>query len=76
MKKLTLLLLLGWSATSTFGQVAPGNFTGNIESTFQYLNADSLIGATQPDSKGLLNTYMNVFYTQGNFKAGMRFESY
>jgi hypothetical protein len=76
MKKLTLLLLLGWSATSTFGQVAPGNFTGNIESTFQYLNADSLIGATQPDSKGLLNTYMNFFYTQGNFKAGMRFESY
>lgn len=76
MKKLTLLLLLSWSATSTFGQVAPGNFTGNIESTFQYLNSDSLIGATQPDSKGLLNTYMNVFYTQGNFKAGMRFESY
>ena len=76
MKKLTLLLLLSWSATYTFGQVAPGNFTGNIESTFQYLNADSLIGATQPDSKGLLNTYMNVFYTQGNFKAGMRFESY
>jgi hypothetical protein len=76
MKKLILLLLLGWSTTSMFGQVAPGNFTGNIESTFQYLNADSLIGATQPDSKGLLNTYMNVFYTQGNFKAGMRFESY
>ena len=76
MKKLTLLVLLGWSATSSFGQVVPGNFTGNIESTFQYLNADSLIGATQPDSKGLLNTYMNVFYTQGNFKAGMRFESY
>jgi hypothetical protein len=76
MKKLILLLLLGWSTTSMFGQVAPGNFTGNIESTFQYLNSDSLIGATQPDSKGLLNTYMNVFYTQGNFKAGMRFESY
>jgi hypothetical protein len=76
MKKLTLLLLLCWSATYTFGQVAPGNFTGNVESTFQYLNSDSLIGATQPDSKGLLNNYMNVFYTQGNFKAGMRFESY
>lgn len=53
-----------------------GSITGNMESTFQYLNQDSLIGANQPDSKGLLNTYMNVFYTQGNFKAGMRFESY
>jgi hypothetical protein len=53
-----------------------GSITGNMESTFQYLNQDSLIGADQPASKGLLNTYMNVFYTNGNFKAGMRFESY
>ncbi len=76
MKKLTLLLLLGGSIGKSFAQVNAGNFTGNAESTFQYLNSDSLIGATQPDSKGLLNSYMNVFYTQGNFKAGMRFESY
>jgi len=53
-----------------------GNFTGNIESTFQYLNPDSIIGANQPPSKGLLNSYMNVFYTNGSFKAGMRVESY
>ena len=32
-----------------------GNFTGNIETTFQYLNPDSIIGANQPPSKGLLN---------------------
>lgn len=56
-----------------FGQ---GNFTGNVESTFQYLNPDSIIGANQPPSKGLLNSYMNVFYTNGSFKAGMRVESY
>jgi hypothetical protein len=53
-----------------------GNFTGNVESTFQYLNTDSIIGANQPPSKGLLNSYMNVFYTNGSFKAGMRVESY
>jgi len=52
------------------------NITGNIESTFQYLNNDSIIGATQPDQKGLINSYMNVFYTQGKFKAGLRVESY
>jgi hypothetical protein len=53
-----------------------GTFTGNIESTFQYLNNDTLIGANQPAQKGLINSYMNVFYTNKNFKAGMRFESY
>jgi hypothetical protein len=53
-----------------------GSITGNMETIFQYLNEDTLIGANQPDSKGLLNSYMNVFYTHGNFKAGMRVESY
>jgi len=53
-----------------------GSFTGNIESTFQYLNQDTLIGANQPKEKGLINSYMNVFYTNKNFKAGMRMESY
>ena len=52
------------------------NISGNIESTFQFLTNDSIIGAIQPDQKGLLNSYMNVFYTQGKFKAGMRVESY
>lgn len=61
---------------TALGQFNSGNFTGNIETTFQYLNADSTIGATQPDSRGLLNSYANVFYTNGNFKAGMRLESY
>lgn len=56
--------------------MVPANITGNMESTFQYLVADSIIDAKQPVEKGLLNTYMNVFYTQGNFKAGLRFESY
>jgi hypothetical protein len=49
---------------------------GNLESTFQYLNADSLIGADQPASIALINSYMNVFITKGDFKAGARFESY
>ena len=53
-----------------------GNFTGNAESIFQYLNSDTIIGANQPPSKGLLNSYMNVFYTNKGFKAGMRLESY
>ncbi|MFN5653314.1 MAG: DUF6029 family protein, partial [Flavobacteriia bacterium] len=53
-----------------------GNITGNMETVFQYLNEDTVINAKQPVQKGLLNSYMTVFYTQGNFKAGLRFESY
>ena len=55
---------------------AQGTISGNAESTFQYLNEDTVIGANQPPSKALINSYMNVFYTNGNFKAGMRLESY
>jgi hypothetical protein len=47
-----------------------------METTFQYLNEDTLIGANRPASVGLLNSYMNVFYRQAGFKAGVRFESY
>lgn len=68
----TLLVILLLSQVS----FAQGNITGNMETVFQYLNEDSIINAKQPIQKGLLNSYMNVFYTQGNFKAGMRFESY
>jgi hypothetical protein len=35
-----------------------------------------VINAIQPPSKGLVNSYMNVFYTNAGFKAGMRLESY
>lgn len=76
--KLNSILGLAFSAVALagYGQIGSGSFTGNVESTFQYLKADSLISANQPDSKGLLSTYANVFYTNGNFKAGVRLESY
>jgi hypothetical protein len=73
MPKQLFRILLFLLSVHAFGQ---GNLTGNIESTFQYLNEDSIIGANQPAEKGLINSYMNVFYTYGNFKAGMRLESY
>lgn len=76
MRKLTLLALFAITSLAGFGQTNTANITGNVESIFQYLNEDTIIGANQPPSKGLINSYMNVFYTQGNFKAGLRFESY
>jgi hypothetical protein len=76
MKKITLCLAAAAISLAGYSQNNGGSITGNAESTFQYLNQDTLIDATQPDSKGLLNSYMNVFYTNGKFKAGMRLESY
>lgn len=75
MKKLLVGVLIALSLNS-YAQTEEGNLTGNIESTFQMLGEDSLIGANQPPQKGLLNAYMNVFYTIKGFKAGMRVESY
>ncbi|MES2588877.1 MAG: DUF6029 family protein [Bacteroidota bacterium] len=75
-KKHPLILFFSLLSFFGFSQNNEATITGNIESQFQYLNADSLIGANQPAEKALLNSYMNVFITKGNFKAGARFESY
>ena len=75
MNKRSILLGL-YFVFSFYLSWSQGSVTGNIESTFQYLNNDTLIGANQPPEKGLLNSYMNVFYTNEIFKAGMRIESY
>jgi hypothetical protein len=77
MKKLTLgaLALLCFGTANAQG-IESGTFTGNMESIFQYLRPDPIIDAEQPAEKGLLNSYMNVFYRNGGFKAGMRLESY
>lgn len=71
-----LLLVATSIFTLGFSQQNLGSISGNIESTFQYLNKDSLIGADQPESKALLSSYANIYYTVGNFKAGVRMESY
>ena len=77
MKKIFLSALVFSVAFIGRGQNEDGlNITGNMESTFQYLNDDPVIGANQPASKALINSYMNVFVTYKHFKAGMRLESY
>jgi len=77
MKKITASVLMSAMTLICSAQESSDfNITGNAESTFQFLNQDSLIDANQPAEQGLLNTYMNVFITKGNFKAGMRVESY
>ena len=54
-KSIFLVVLLGFTLI-TYSQdyTNGGTFTGNIESTFQYLNNDTIIDANQPAQKGFL----------------------
>lgn len=70
MKKFILPLLL--LSTVVRAQMLGPNVSGNLESTFQYLNADTLIGAQQPSQKTVLNSYALVNYTYKGFRAGAR----
>ncbi len=53
-----------------------GSVSGNIESVFQYYAVDSTINAQVPPERMGLNSFANINYRNGFFKAGMRFESY
>lgn len=50
--------------------------SGNVSSTVQLYNEDTLIDAALPDHKLGTNSFANVNFNYGNFNAGIRFESY
>lgn len=60
----------------TFGQSNDLIISGNVSSTIQYYNEDTLINAALPDHKVGANSFANVNMSKGNFTAGFRFESY
>lgn len=72
--------ILGFFSLAAFTAVAQplqgGNVTGNVETNVQYLTTDTLIGAFAPEQVVVANSYMNVNYSVGKFRAGARFESY
>lgn len=49
---------------------------GNVQLDAQYYNPDSTIGAPPVPEKMLSNGFANLNFTKGNFKAGVRYESY
>ena len=64
------------SQDSTKTDKSQGQLHGNFQVLWQQYNPDSLIGATVPAPKSAMNAFGNFIYTQGNFSAGVRFESY
>lgn len=53
-----------------------GRVSGNFQLDAQVYRADSAIGANEVDEKMLMNAFANLLYSNGNFNAGLRFESY
>tara|TARA_B100000427_G_scaffold328651_1_gene342303 strand:+ start:105 stop:1829 length:1725 start_codon:yes stop_codon:yes gene_type:complete len=80
MKRSSLIFLLGlFACTSSKAQndvKSPGVVTGNVSVLWQSYQEDTLIGAVAPPSKTGFNAFSNLIYTQGNFSAGIRYESY
>lgn len=71
-----LFLVVFFGLSNSIQINAQGDISGNLEMIYQYLNEDSLIGAVQPQEKSLINSYANINYRNGGFKAGVRMEAY
>lgn len=65
-----------YSFSTSAQQQSPGELHGNFQIDAQYYNKDSLIGAPVVPEKILTNGFMNLWYTRGDFSAGLRYESY
>lgn len=53
-----------------------GQVHGNFDLGAQYYRDDTLIGAPDVPEQVLFNGFLNLNYTKGNFRAGLRYESY
>jgi len=53
-----------------------GTLTGSVQTDFRYYVTDSLIGAAVPLEKIGFNNYFALNYERGNFRAGIRYETY
>ena len=71
-----LMALIFLSSGEAIAQVDLGNLSGNFQLDAQYYIQDTLIGTPEFPEKLGSNSYMNLLYTRGNFRAGVRFEAY
>lgn len=78
MKNLYIVILVALLLPVTVNaqDILQGKISGNFQIDAQYYMADSAIGADEVNEQILMNSFANLIYTQGNFNAGLRFESY
>jgi hypothetical protein len=70
-------MVLSGAAWSQQGEgSANPSIQGNVSVLWQSYAEDSLIGAQVPPGKTGYNAFANLLYNQGNFSAGVRYESY
>lgn len=73
-----LLTLLIFFIVNINGQdlKSPGVVSGNIQTIGQYYQEDSIINAALPEHLYGFNGFANINYQKGDFRAGIRYESY
>lgn len=78
MKKGLLIALVLFMAVGTANAqgVLGGKVTGSFQMDMQVSREDTLIGSQKVAEKFLSNAFANILYTNGDFSAGVRFESY
>lgn len=78
MKRLYILILIITISISTaFSQImGNGRISGDFGFDGMYYIPDSIMGAREVKEKVRANTWLNLNYTNGGFKAGVRYEFY
>ena len=72
-----LLILFLWSNKLISQENSnQGIISGNIQAIGQYYKEDTLINAALPDHQYGFNGFANINYQNGDFRAGIRYESY
>ncbi len=78
--KINFFIKLGFlilSASKIIGQNnSNGLVSGNIQTIGQYYQEDTIINAALPEHLYGFNGFANVNYQKGDFRAGIRYESY
>ena len=76
MRKITIILIMiSWSFVS-FSQDESGEIHGDFNLSLQSYQEDLLIDAKAAEEVVLNNAFLNINYIKGNFRAGLRYESY
>ncbi|MFZ4739808.1 MAG: DUF6029 family protein [Bacteroidales bacterium] len=78
LKSFKIAILFGFFPFLGFSQnlLNSGSVQGNFQLDAQYYQKDSTIGANEVSEKMLMNAFANIIYSNGNFSAGLRYESY